>query len=360
LIKVIAVLVFALLSNGAWAHKASDSFLYFNGDNQELRLDLALRDMLRLQDMDLDGDGALRWAELQASETAFKRYIKQGLKVQQQGRDKHCPITMRLAGITQYSDGPYASWLIRSPCFAESSGLSLDYQLLFDRDPLHRALYRLADGESESIGVLSPSQHRLSLDVTDGSAWQTISNFFYQGVIHLLLGYDHLLFLLVLLLPVLNNKEGISTPMAAVKELSWIVTMFTLSHSITLVLATLGWLVLPSGPVEVTIALSISLAALLAFWPHRRFQRYLALGFGLIHGLGFAGVLAGLLSQSASTPLALASFNIGIETAQIALVIMAVMLLYPIRHTMFFQRVLVPGSLGITAMAGLFWAVNRL
>lgn len=359
LIRIIVIVVFAMLCHGASAHKTSDSFLYFS-DEKALRLDLALRDMLRLQAMDLDGDGALRWAELQASEEAFKRYIVEGLSLHQKGRDEPCSIATRLAGVTQYNHGPYATWLIHSPCLAEPRGLSLDYQLLFDRDPLHRVLYRIANGASDSIGVLSPSRHRLVLDAGTDSVWQIMSNFFYQGVIHLVLGYDHLLFLLVLLLPVLKEKAGLSTPVAAVKELCWVVTMFTLSHSITLALATLGWLVLPSGPVEVVIALSISLAALLAFWPHRHFQRYLALGFGLIHGLGFAGVLADLLSQSQSTLLALLSFNAGIEVAQIGLVIIALLLLYPIRQTIFFQRLLVPGSLGMTAVIGLYWTVNRL
>ncbi|MDK3075042.1 HupE/UreJ family protein [Sedimentitalea sp. JM2-8] len=133
------------------------------------------------------------------------------------------------------------------------------------------------------------------------------------GVTHILEGLDHLLFVFALLLLVGQPRR-----------LIWAITAFTLAHSLTLAAATLGWLRLPSAPVEVVVALSIVfLAYELALPPERRdpaaerFPALVAFGFGLIHGLGFAGALREIGLPQDDIPLALLSFNIGVELGQL-------------------------------------------
>lgn len=133
------------------------------------------------------------------------------------------------------------------------------------------------------------------------------------GVTHILEGLDHLLFVFALLLLVRQPRR-----------LIWAITAFTLAHSLTLAAATLGWLRLPSAPVEVVVALSIVfLAYELALPPDRRdpaaerFPALVAFGFGLIHGLGFAGALREIGLPQGDIPLALLSFNIGVELGQL-------------------------------------------
>ncbi|WP_240722575.1 HupE/UreJ family protein [Poseidonocella sp. HB161398] len=133
------------------------------------------------------------------------------------------------------------------------------------------------------------------------------------GTTHILEGADHLLFVLALLFLVRDPRR-----------LLWTVTAFTLAHSLTLAAASLGWLRLPPPPVEAVIALSIViLAAELAKPPARRdplatrFPAAIAFGFGLVHGLGFAGALREIGLPQSDVPLALLGFNLGVEAGQL-------------------------------------------
>ncbi|MDS9467907.1 HupE/UreJ family protein [Paracoccus sp. MBLB3053] len=147
----------------------------------------------------------------------------------------------------------------------------------------------------------------------DPGAFEVFTSYVSLGVTHILEGIDHLLFVLALLLLVRDPRR-----------LLWAVTAFTLAHSITLAAASMGWLTLPSAPVEVVIALSIVfLAYELAKPPARRdqiavrFPALVSFGFGLVHGLGFAGALREIGLPQGDIPMALLSFNIGVETGQL-------------------------------------------
>jgi hydrogenase/urease accessory protein HupE len=147
-------------------------------------------------------------------------------------------------------------------------------------------------------------------------------------------------------------------------RLFWAITAFTLAHSITLGAATLGLLNLPSPPVEAVIALSIVfLAYELTFAPGdrdrvtQRFPWIVSFAFGLIHGLGFAGALREIGLPQDDIPLALFSFNIGVELAQITLLVCAFIIFIPLRK--WTKTVQTVRSLAV-ALAGLFWGYDRL
>lgn len=136
------------------------------------------------------------------------------------------------------------------------------------------------------------------------------------GVDHILTGLDHLLFVIGLLFLVGFKRQ-----------LIWTITAFTAAHSLTLGLSALGWLALRSPPVEAAIALSIVLVAAEALHRRqtlaRRWPAVVAFGFGLIHGLGFAGALKDIGLPEAHLPLALLSFNVGVEIGQLLTVLAA-------------------------------------
>ncbi|MDF1691196.1 MAG: HupE/UreJ family protein [Zhongshania sp.] len=362
------LLVFSLwFSLSAHAHKASDSFIYVYAD--KIRLDIALEDMQRLQRFDLNGDSLLTWGELLAGESQFRALLRETVRLSHRYGD--CPILFRLDGLSEHSDGSYAAWSLDAACLHETDELTLSYSLLFDIDPLHRALVAVNVGEGKTLlssdlvqrdeqvqlSVLSPASPQLVLG--NVTAWTTALKFTKEGAIHLALGYDHLMFLLALLLPVTRQRG--KTPLRTVfAEVVGIVTMFTLAHSLTLVSASLGWFSLPSRPVEIGIALSISLAALLVLLNVSVvFQRRLAMTVGLLHGFGFAGVLAGMLSASPMKLVALGSFNLGIELAQLAVVVAVLPLLYYLAARPFYQRQLLPlMAIGLVA-SGVFMAWQR-
>ncbi|MDF2231262.1 HupE/UreJ family protein [Albimonas sp. CAU 1670] len=143
-----------------------------------------------------------------------------------------------------------------------------------------------------------------------------VASYVSLGVSHILEGIDHLLFVLALVLLVRGRRR-----------LLWTITAFTLAHSLTLAAATLGWLSLPSAPVEAVIALSIVfLAWELTLPPERRdplaerAPALIAFGFGLVHGLGFAGALGEIGLPPGDIPLALFAFNLGVELGQLLFV----------------------------------------
>lgn len=183
-----------------------------------------------------------------------------------------------------------------------------------------------ADG-SEAVDFLEPG--RTSLTITPAAeAPAPFPRYARLGVEHLAVGLDHLLFLLALVLVVFDPRVDRERP---IRTLLLTVTGFTAGHAVTLSLAILGGLTLPSAPVEACIALSIVfLAAELVRAPASLLFRrpwLVAAGFGLLHGLGFAGALAELGLPPADAPVALVAFHVGLEIAQLGFVALALVAL---------------------------------
>ena len=182
---------------------------------------------------------------------------------------------------------------------------------------------------------------------------------------HIWIGYDHMLFLISLLLPaVLVRRERCWQPVASLRSallgVLAVVTAFTVSHSITLTLAALDVIALPPRLVESAIALSVLLASLNNIVPLvTRRGWLLAFAFGLVHGFGFASVLGDLGLPRGALALALAGFNVGVEVGQLAVVLAIVPLIYALRAARFYRPgILVAGSSAIAFVAGV-WLVGR-
>jgi hydrogenase/urease accessory protein HupE len=172
------------------------------------------------------------------------------------------------------------------------------------------------------------------------------------GVEHILGGFDHLLFVLSLLFLVGFNRR-----------LVWTITAFTVAHSLTLALSALGWLTLRSPPVEASIALSIVLVAGEALHQRptlaRRWPALVALLFGLVHGLGFAGALKAIGLPENHLSVALLTFNLGVEAGQLLVVGCAFGLCLALRHWPAFERLRVPALYAIGSVAA-YWSWGRV
>ncbi|MGH8809316.1 MAG: HupE/UreJ family protein, partial [Noviherbaspirillum sp.] len=186
-----------------------------------------------------------------------------------------------------------------------------------------------------------------------------------EGVWHIWIGFDHILFLLALLLPAVARRQRYAwQAVDAFKPAFWnvfkIVTAFTVAHSITLTLATLGVVSLPSRLVESVIAASVVAAALNNVSPIVSERRWaIAFAFGLVHGFGFASVLSDLGLPQHALVLALVGFNLGVEVGQLAIVAVFLPLAYALRYTFIYRRVvLLGGSLLIASLAAV-WFVER-
>jgi hypothetical protein len=166
------------------------------------------------------------------------------------------------------------------------------------------------------------------------------------------------LFLVSLLLPAVLMAPRFAP---AFWEVLKVVTAFTVAHSITLALAALGVVTLPSRLVESAIAASVVLAALNNVWPIVQRGRWLvAFAFGLIHGFGFASVLADLGLPQESLLLALVGFNLGVEAGQLCIVAAFLPLAYAMRHTWVYRRMIVVGGSAVIVLIAALWMVERV
>jgi hypothetical protein len=365
MVRLAAMLLAGLLSAAALAHKASDGYLTLahRGASLDVRLDLALRDLENAIGLDADGDGAITWGELRAKHADIAAYAASRLSVSSGG--EACALSPVAHEVDRHTDGAYTVLRLSGRCASDAPTVAIDYRMLFDVDPTHRGLVRyvVADGSTRTT-VLTAEAPSASLSVHTSAMEQAIA-YFLQGIHHIWEGIDHLLFLLSLLLPaVLVWRNGgwtaVGTFRAAIVDAAWIVTAFTIAHSITLTLAVLGIVTLPSRLVESAIALSVVLAAMNNLWPVVRHGRALAaFGFGLIHGFGFASALGELGLPDEALALSLASFNIGVEAGQLAVVAVFLPLAFALRGTTAYRDVALRGGSVAIALVALVWFVER-
>jgi hypothetical protein len=329
------------------------------------RWDIALRDLEQAVGLDGDGDGAITWGELKARHAAIVTYALPRLSLAADGSS--CATVPVEHLVDSHTDGAYAVLRFAAACASAPRELTISYRLFSDLDPLHRGLLRVRAGEHTHTAVLGPDspEFRLTVDQTPDLFLQALS-YGWQGVWHIWIGFDHILFLLSLLLPaVLQRREGrwqaVRTFREAAVEVLKVVTAFTLAHSVTLTLATLGIVALPSRLVESAIAASVVLAALNNVFPLVDRRLWLvAFGFGLIHGLGFAGALAELGLPRHALVVSLLAFNLGVELGQLAIVAVFLPMAFFLRRTTLYPRlVLRAGSTAIAAIAGV-WLVERV
>jgi hypothetical protein len=266
----------------------------------------------------------------------------------------------------EHSDGAYAVLDFALDCPA-TGAQTLDYRLFFSLDPSHRGLLRVDAPTGTETAVLSPERPQHLMNAAPASGWQPFASYWKEGVWHIWIGFDHILFLLALLLPaVLWWENGRWRPTMALRtvllETTAIVTAFTLAHSLTLTLAVLGVVDLPSRLVETVVALTIVLAALNNLFPLVTTRRWsLAFGLGLIHGFGFASALRdlGLPSNALALALALAGFNLGVETGQLAIVAAVLPLAFALRQTWLYRRLALPVGSAAVALLALVWCLER-
>lgn len=354
-----------LASCAAAAHKASDSYLTLQvrGTSVTGQWDIALRDLDFALSLDADGDGAITWGEVRARHGEIAAYALGALTLKSDGAA--CRLTAARHLVDDHSDGAYAVMTLEGSCPGEARALEVEYRLLFERDAQHRGLMKLDLGQEVRSAIFSADRPAQSFAAREASRPQQFAAFVADGIKHMATGVDHILFLLALLLPaVLIRKAGRWEPAGelgpTLLKVAGIVTAFTVAHSITLSLATLGIARLPSRWVEAAIAASVLLTALdnlVAFLPRRRW--IVALVFGLLHGFGFASVLIDLQLPASALALSLFGFNLGVEIGQLAVVAVFVPLAFLARGRSGYRRVALGAGSALIAIVSLGWLVER-
>jgi hypothetical protein len=362
------LLLLLVAAGGAQAHKPSDSYLTVYADGKTLRgqWDVALRDLEFALGLDADGDGAITWGELKAKRRDVEAYAFSRLKLLADGNA--CAAEPEALLVDDHTDGAYAVMRFAARCPGEGyAAIELEYSLFFDLDPTHRGLVRVERGADSVTGVLSPEKPRMQIGAEGRSLLQQLGDYVREGVWHIWIGFDHILFLLSLLLPSvfvfsISRKQWV--PAERFRDTLWdvfrVATSFTVAHSITLSLAALSIIQLPSRLVESTIALSVVLAALNNVWPLVHGRRWMvAFGFGLIHGFGFASVLADLGLPRQALLTALVGFNLGVELGQLAIISAFLPPAYALRRSWAYRRVVFVGGSVLIALIAAVWLAER-
>jgi len=357
----------------AVAHSSSNSYLALSAPDGQLslRADIHLRDVDLIFDLDHDRDGQVTWGETQARSAELKTWLGQGIALSALGQG--CTLGDADLQASQHADGMYLSALWTPVCLGLTdvahASLALRYGLIFAQDNLHRGLLKVDLPGNQSSALLSPERPEAQVSVADSRAWRVFGRYAIEGVWHIWIGIDHIVFLLSLLVlaPLQSSRQRVVHWQAAkqarpvVLDVLAVVTAFTVAHSITLGLTITGWLTPPADLVEPAIALSVVLAALNNLLGFSALQRWrLALVFGLVHGFGFASVLLDLGLPTSSLLAALGGFNIGVELGQLAIVGVFLPLAWALRRTRFYRWGVVTGGSVAIVVLGVFWTLQRI
>ena len=375
--RALITAVFFMLTNYAFAHSSSNSFISVNQENSTMtvRIDLPLRDMDLRFDFDRNLDGAITWQEIKQEKPSVMRWVAEGITWSSELGV--CQLGQANWAAAQYSEEYYLSIEAALNCQEASAPkqLKVRYQLFFDQDALHRGLIRAVVGKSSLSGVFSPDRPEMVLDPQKSGFFWVVTTYLIEGVWHIWIGADHILFLLSLLLPCvfLGRNPGthsadqvghwrpVQTLRPALINVLAVVTAFTVAHSITLGLTVFEIINPPGNLIEPIIAASVVIAALGNLTKrliHLRWQ--IAFGFGLIHGFGFASVLTDLGLPSDQLTASLLGFNLGVELGQLAIVSAFFPIAWKLRATALYRwGFVVTGSIVIAAIAT-YWLVQRI
>lgn len=397
-----------LAGTAVQAHKSSDAYVRVSGgtgDGVVVRVDVALRDLDVALDLDTNGDGKLTWAEVRAAWPTIEAYVLAHFQLE------GCALPAATRSLERRIDGVYAALQWRPDC-RPATAPPIRYSMLGEVDPTHRGIARIEWAGAASvlkvlvpqvgmtrepslpIGADSPISTAPSVvaaskeassspaatsapasepDATTAArstetevAAVTPLQFLREGMRHILTGYDHVLFLVCLMLPsVMRRTDQGWQPVDSLAQAAWpvagIVTAFTIAHSITLALAATGTLSLAPAFIEPAIAVTIILAAFdnvkQIFGGRRVFVTFT---FGLIHGFGFAGVLAELNLPPSQFAWALLQFNVGLELGQLLIVAVVITMMFALRRWAHYPGWFIRGG-SVTAMViGALWLVERV
>jgi len=303
----------------------------------------------------------------------IKRYISANFQIAPSGGNRYNIhfLQAKMLG----AEGSFLVIPFRAPADSKIPRvLDIRNTMFHSLNPTHRGLLlvqydELTDtdfGPERTSLVFGPHNSQQTLDLDNVPGLISKSGMIYQGMLHIWAGIDHILFLLALILPIVlvrKNQKFVPAESfySAFKTLLAIVTVFTVAHSVTLLLAALELIKVDSKLVESVIALSIILAALNNIYRLvTRGALWIILFLGLFHGLGFASVMANLPFRMQDLLGMVIGFNIGVELGQIVIVTLIFPLLYLMRDKAFYQPVLLKGGSWALVAIATYWMVQRI
>jgi hypothetical protein len=356
-----------------WAHNLGQSYVYLKIFDEQLtgRFEIVLDDLNKALLLDQTGN-LITTENLPERLSEVQAYISSHLAFEADGE----PLEIRYSGFeTLKAKGVFFALLDFTLIDNRPTpdAIDIDYSIMFDVAPEHSGMVlieqfwrgQIFNNESRPSLIFSDTNRSQQLDLSSYSMLSAFLGIVKLGIKHILLGIDHILFLIALILPAaMIRKERHWQPVGKFRSAFFyvikIVTLFTIAHTLTLSLASLQVIDLPPRLVESVIALSIAVAALDILYPiFNKKIGWVVFIFGLFHGFGFASVLSHLGVLGEHMALSLFGFNLGVEIGQVAVILVIFPILYMIRRHAFFPRVVLRYGAVVLIMLSAVWFFER-
>jgi hydrogenase/urease accessory protein HupE len=357
-VAILAVLSLLLPLQYAKAHDPGLSSLTIRQhmDGLEATLTMAVKDAAQIAELDENRDGTVSQAEFDPGQSQLEAAIARQVVIRAAGK------VVKDKSIHSQLDENNNVEVLLSFDAVVSSSLEIESKLMASLPLGHRQYLQVQNSAGETVfeRLLSATADRATVQVPTSNvriaAFEAVhffGNFLSLGVKHILTGYDHLLFLFGLLVVARGFVSALN-----------IITSFTIAHSITLAVATLQLVQIPSPIVEPLIAASIVFVGIenLLHGEIPNARRMVTFGFGLIHGFGFASALreAGIGPGTDGIVLPLFSFNLGVELGQIIVAAVALPIIWRLRENPMFVARWAPACSAAVVLLGSFWFVQRV
>jgi len=339
-----------------------ENFITFdlNGTSPTVVVDFESDNLEKFIMIDTNKNDIISWKEIYAKQTEIKTFVLSHIDITADG--EACALNVVNFEVYRRIHQSYIKLHLNLSCAIPKEVIGLKYNLFFDVDKDQKAFVKLSGTHVKPL-IMSDRKIEVSLTLTEPTLWSSFVDFLIEGVWHIWIGFDHILFLLMLLIPAVYTSKYIPRERftEVLKEILKITTAFTLAHSITLALSVTKVVTLDITFIEVAIALSVLFTALNnIFFFSKRKTWIIAFVFGLIHGFGFANVLHELLDEKNDFVVMLLGFNLGVELGQLAIVLALLPLLFFLRKGLFYKRFIMNLFSAMTAIIAFFWAIERI
>jgi hydrogenase/urease accessory protein HupE len=348
------------------AHQSSLAFLNLKIEDRLLKgtYKVSLEDVQKVYNFDTDFNSKIQWKELLKNENNFKKILME--KLYFTNNKNKCKIHFKGIQLESLTFDKYLYLDFDAKCHKKIESLNIHYLFLFNQDLQHKMYMNIKNTNSQEQFIFTRDTRFKTIQLIENSNIKTFLKFLKEGIIHIIIGYDHILFLISLLITsVLYFKDNKYHPRDSIKRtfvnILFIITTFTIAHSITLILSILGFISLPIYIVELAIAFSVILAAINNIKPFISKKLWVFIFiFGLIHGIGFSSVLTDLSLNDEAKTLSLLSFNLGVELGQLFIVLLITPILYIFRSSKYYEFYIVKILSLIIILIGIYWIYERL
>ncbi len=346
-------------------------------DNQHVGyLAYSLADLESAIGLDKNQDGTLLWQEVKQSYPLVTAYVESKTQFAAHSSTENNStannnLTNNACQIVWHNEprlmSAYGEALLQLPlkvACANSHTVTLNYAAFTSELNQHKLLINWRTDDQLHQGLLDKDTFNFVVKSNTATGWDNFWLFLKQGVIHIGIGIDHILFIIALILPIAGysrkNDATSNNAKTVFQQLIWVITWFTLAHSVTLTLTALGLIQLPAKLIESGIALSVIFAAINVVTGWIKRMGWLTFLFGLLHGMGFAGALTELGIPQQFQLASVLAFNLGVEVGQLIILAFCFPFLWWLRTRQGVRDYLVPASVFGVVVMGSFWLLQRM